>query len=238
MVAITLSDALDKAWDLTKRHGLLLVVVYLIIQIISQSLSRMFMPTVDTEAVLEAIQNGDIVEFGKLVNTNPLATIVLSIVGMSLGLGFINLVLCFAKETITSISIDAWKMPIKVYVKYIVVGWIVGILSALGFIFCIIPGIYVYVRLMFAQTRVIDHPEEGVKEVLAASWKMTEGNVLNLIWLGIVCVFILILGFCLCCVGALPAAVLISFVSVVAYLILSGWYNHPVEESNEQILEA
>jgi len=240
MVKITLSDAIDKAWELTKRHGLLLVVIYFLINLITQSLSRMFTPPIDADLLQEALQDGDIKAIFDMVNTNPTATIVISILGMVLSLGFVNLLLCFAKETISSVTIDAWKLPAMTYVKYIVVGWIVNILSVIGLIFCIIPGIYIYVRLQFAQLRIIEHPEVGIMESLSESWNMTTGNVLNLIWLAIACFFIIIVGLCCCCVGILPAAVLCSFVDVVAYLILSGWYNRPKEETVnfEQTLEA
>ncbi len=63
---------------------------------------------------------------------------------------------------------------------YIAVNLVVLVLTLLGCLLFVLPGVYVYQRLRFAKLYVIDHGM-GVVHALEASWKATEGQILELL---------------------------------------------------------
>lgn len=229
MVYFSVSDVLERSWELTKKYGIILVVVYLVLYLIQYFVGNLFTPAIDVEALQSAIEDQDFKTIMSMYYSNPTGMIVSTILSAIVMLGFTNCLLQLSKGTATEVSFDQWKLDLGVYVKYVVIEIIVKIITSIGYVFCIIPGIYLQARLGFASIRVIDHPEEDIMGCIKTSWNMTSGNVMNLILLVLACVAIMIVGFICCCIGAIPAAVICGFAEVVAYLILSGWYNKQEE---------
>lgn len=229
MVYFSVSDVLERSWELTKKYGIILVVVYLVLYLIQYFVGNLFTPAIDVEALQNAIEDQDFKTIMSMYYSNPTGMIVSTILSAIVMLGFTNCLLQLSKGTATEVSFDQWKLDLGVYVKYVVIEIIVKIITSIGYVFCIIPGIYLQARLQFASIRVIDHPEEDIMGCIKTSWNMTSGNVMNLILLVLACVAIMIVGFICCCIGAIPAAVICGFAEVVAYLILSGWYNKQEE---------
>ena len=202
-----------------------MIVVYFVLELIQYVIGQMFAPPIDQNALSAAISEQDWKTIMEMYYSNPTGTILGFIIGAIITLGFINCVLQMAKGKADSVSFDFWKQDVMVYVNYVVVSIIVKILTYLGVLLCIIPGLYIDARLQFATIRAIDHPEEGIMGCLSYSWKMTEGNALKIMGLLIVQIFILAIGLAMCCIGLLPAAVIVAFSDVVAYLILSNYFN-------------
>ena len=97
-----------------------------------------------------------------------------------------------------------------------------GIILAVGFMFCIIPGIFLAVRLMFIPLMAAHKPELSVSEVFSRSWKMTDGHFWELLLLGILAGFICVVGLLCCCIGIFPAVIIIYFMYAEAYRRLLG----------------
>jgi len=229
----SVSDVIDRAWDLTKEYGFVLVIVYIVIKVIGELLGSSMSPEVDPQAIIDAMNNTDFETFKQIYFSNPLGTIVMMLFDAVMMLGFVNCMLLLAKGVIESVSLEAWKQPAKVYLNYVVLEIIVKIIAGVGYCLCILPGLYLDARLQFAPLRALDHPEEGIMDCLSASWNMTSDNVMNLIWLLLVEFFIIIVGLIICCVGVIPAAVICHFAEVEAYLVLSGFYDKEPEQSSE-----
>ena len=104
-----------------------------------------------------------------------------------------------------------------------------GVVTGFATIFCILPGIFVGVRLMFAPMIAARHPEQSFGNALSHSWQMTKGNFWNLVVLFIVVCLINVLGLLCCCVGVYVTSVISYFVYAVAYKILS-----PEEDGGEE----
>lgn len=225
MVYFSISEVIDKAWELTKKFGLVLIVVYFVLELIQYVIGQLFTPAIDQNALSAAISEQDWKTIMEMYYSNPTGTILGSIIGAIITLGFMNCVLQMAKGKADSVSFDFWKQDVMVYVNYVVVSIIVKILTYLGLLLCIVPGIYISARFDFAEICAIDHPEKGIMGCLSYSWKMTEGNAMNIMGLIIVQLFILAIGIAMCCIGILPAAVIVAFADVVAYLILSNYFN-------------
>lgn len=230
MIYFSVSDVLERSWELTKRYGIVLVIVYFVLYLIQYFVGNLFTPAIDVDALQSALENQDFNAIMKLYYSNPTGMIVSTILSAVIMLGFINCLLQLAKGTSNEVAIDHWKLDINVYVKYVVIAIVVKVLTTIGYCCCIIPGLYIDARLKFASVRAIDSPEDDIMGCIKASWNMTSGNVMNLIILVLAEIAIVIIGILVCCVGYLPAAVIVSFADVVAYLVLSGYYNKKVEE--------
>lgn len=230
MIYFSVSDVLERSWELTKRYGIVLVIVYFVLYLIQYFVGNLFTPAIDVDALQSALENQDFNAIMKLYYSNPTGMIVSTILSAVIMLGFINCLLQLAKGTANEVAIDHWKLDINVYVKYVVIAIVVKVLTTIGYCCCIIPGLYIDARLKFAAVRAIDSPEDDIMGCIKASWNMTSGNVMNLIFLVLAEIAIVIIGILVCCVGYLPAVVIVSFADVVAYLVLSGYYNKKVEE--------
>lgn len=226
MRKFSVSDVIDRGWNLMVQHGIVLIVIFVVIELIEQALSHAFSPAVDPDAIMEAVQSQDFQGLMEAYKVNPTATILIYILELVMMLGLIKLCIGFAKGSTASVSFDAWKQPFKVYVNYIGVSILYRIIVGIGLICCIIPGIYLAARLEFAEYRAIDHPEEGIMGNLGGSWNMTRGNVGNMILLVIASFFICMVGLLICCIGVFPAVILCYFAEITAYLILDGYFEH------------
>lgn len=96
----------------------------------------------------------------------------------------------------------------------------------------LIPVMYFCIRFGYAFYAVFD----GYKslDALKYSWKITSGNVLVLILLGIVSSFIITIGFFVCCVGVIPASAFVYLLSIASYRMMAPKEGTPeIVESQE-----
>lgn len=105
--------------------------------------------------------------------------------------------------------------------------WIVYlVIVTIGSFLCILPGIFLAVRLMFAPMIAINHPELTFSEAFTRSWQMTKGHFWQMIGLYLLVILINILGLICCCVGYLLTMVITYMMYGYAYKLL-----YPVEEN-------
>ena len=95
-----------------------------------------------------------------------------------------------------------------VWVRGLKPSLITGFVVLAGFLFFIIPGIYLALRLQFFQAFIIEE-NAGIIESLHKSWEITKGQVLPLFILALVMIGILILGCILFGIGIFVAVPLI-----------------------------
>ena len=119
---------------------------------------------------------------------------------------------------------------------FIITDIIFGILIFIGTICCIIPGIFLVVRFIFAPIIAALHPERSLKECFAQSWQITKGNFWNLFLLGIIAIFLNILGLMCCCVGVLVTSIITYFMLILAYRTLSGEAEEKTEDFTSENL--
>ena len=114
----------------------------------------------------------------------------------------------------------------------IIAGLIVGIISTIGFLLCIIPGLIATIMLMFTIVALIDRnlrPVDAVK----TSFEISKANFGNVFLAWLVMVVIFVVGALLCGVGLLVAGPVGTLILVYAYRKLSGGQ---VAELNPQAL--
>ena len=117
------------------------------------------------------------------------------------------------------------------YLYYLGVNIVYSLIVTIGCLFCVLPGIFLAVRLMFAPMIAINHPELTFSEAFTRSWQMTKGHFWKLIGLYLLVILLNILGIICCCVGYLLTIVITYMMYGYAYKLL-----YPVEP--EPVVEA
>ena len=104
---------------------------------------------------------------------------------------------------------------------YILGSIIIGVAFLVGFICFIIPGFYIATRLQFFTYVLLEQEEHDCMKALSTSWAMTEGHVLDLFSLGLLSVFVFIVGVIAFLIGILVAIPVAITMLALAYRILS-----------------
>ena len=111
---------------------------------------------------------------------------------------------------------DLFEVEGTRWVSFAFLAVIKGVFIFLGVLCFIVPGIYLAVRWMFAELYVI---EKGMKpmEALKASSALTEGVRGKLFLFSLVSGLLILLGLVFFIIGAVVAAIVISFAGVKVY---------------------
>ena len=119
--------------------------------------------------------------------------------------------------------------------KIIAIGILSAVISLVGFILLIIPGIYFMTRLAFANLSYVDR-QAGVRQSLRYSWYLVRKEVFWTVLLTlIVCLVISVAGIALLWVGFLVAYPISMLLITKLYRTLT--LNHPPQEVVLQPLE-
>lgn len=230
-ISLDINGAISTGWEYAKKYGLLIAVIYLAVGMLSSGLQNMLGGSLDPSLIEEmnrAIQRGDSNAFLKVAEAynagigSSIGLILSSIIQLIVTVALYNLAIGLMTGRYQSVEFGAFQMPVSVYVKVVVVEFLVGIIDCIALFCCVVPFFIVAPRLVFAGLYAIEHPEAGIIDAIKASWNMTSGNLVGLLLLGLAMVGISILGFMCCCVGIYFADVISLFALVAAYYQLKG----------------
>ena len=236
----TIGGVIDEAWALTKKH----FPVFLLLTILSRIIAGIFqyayygpylelaLSNLDTTITEEEWMNM-MVANGEIWNW----VCKLSLAGI-----FVFLVNNYLKvvggrmlhAAVYNERVDMtaeFKNARHTYLYYLGVNIVFSLIVTIGCLFCILPGIFLAVRLMFAPMIAINHPELTFSEAFTRSWQMTKGHFWKLIGLYLIVILLNILGIICCCVGYLLTIVITYMMYGYAYKLL-----YPVEP--EPVVEA
>lgn len=227
--SLEIGNALNAAWEYAKKYGLLIAVIYLLMDLLTGGLDQISGPSVNQEAYQalgEAIGRQDWESAGSIaqsLNTGfPVSGIIGAILKLIVSVGLYNLALGLMAGRFSEVTFDAFKLPFATYLKVFVVNLITGIIIFVSVLCCIIPVFFVAPRIIFAPVYQVEHPEAGIFESISASWSMSSGNTFSLLGLGFIIVGIAIVGFCCCCIGVYFAEAIELFALTAAYYQLKG----------------
>lgn len=227
--SLEIGNALNAAWEYAKKYGLLIAVIYLLMDLLTGGLDQISGPSVNQEAYQalgEAIGRQDWESAGSIaqsLNTGfPVSGIIGAILKLIVSVGLYNLALGLMAGRFSEVTFDAFKLPFATYLKVFVVNLITGIIFFVSVLCCIIPVFFVAPRIIFAPVYQVEHPEAGIFESISASWSMSSGNTFSLLGLGFIIVGIAIVGFCCCCIGVYFAEAIELFALTAAYYQLKG----------------
>lgn len=227
--SLEIGNALNAAWEYAKKYGLLIAVIYLLMDLLTGGLDQISGPSVNQEAYQalgEAIGRQDWESAGSIaqsLNTGfPVSGIIGAILKLIVSVGLYNLALGLMAGRFSEVTFDAFKLPFATYLKVFVVNLITGIIIFVSTLCCIIPVFFVAPRIIFAPVYQVEHPEAGIFESISASWNMSSGNTFSLLGLGFIIVGIAFVGFCCCCIGVYFAEAIELFALTAAYYQLKG----------------
>lgn len=104
---------------------------------------------------------------------------------------------------------------------YIVASVVVAILTGIGYVLCVIPGLFAAVALQFTPYRVIDRAEQP-GDAIRGSWELVKPQFWPLVGLIIVAGLINFVGALLCGIGLLVTGPLTAIAFAHAYRTASG----------------
>jgi len=220
-IELNVSEVTGRAWELAKKHGIIVAVIILVAGMLTGSIQSLGFPW---ESYFEAIADNDsdkILAIAESTGGFSFLQILSSIITIVITAGIMNTILRLTNGSLKSFDIDGFKMPVMNYVLYVAAQILVSIIIVIGCFLCIIPGIYLAVRLQFVGTHLLVHPEDGFNGAFEKSWNMTKGNFWNLFLLGVLAVLICIGGLMCCCIGVYFAEAMVYFMLAVAYFMLA-----------------
>ncbi len=121
----------------------------------------------------------------------------------------------------------------QLFVKYIVLSILIGLVTFVGFILLIVPGIYLTLALSVATYILVDRNVKCI-EAFTESMKLTEGHLWHILGLMIAILFLNVLGVLLVGLGLLVTIPMSILSMAHLYLILSGDEQLVEEESVEE----
>ena len=145
----------------------------------------------------------------------------------TLGILF-TLVSCYISASVIRISInfmqghlvnynDFFQIDIMQFFNYLAALILCSVSILLGFLFFVIPGIYLMTRFIFVQYFVIDK-NISFDAAIKRSWKITKGNEINLLAFLFAMVIIFVLGFLAFVIGVVVAMPITQLSTAKLYL--------------------
>jgi uncharacterized membrane protein len=190
-------EAINIGFKLAKKNIIFFIGIFVIVVVIS--------------SISSAIQIG--LAFEKQPMLYILLNVLAFIVNAIIGIGLIKISLEFIDNRKPKFSDLFYTQPL---VNFILAGLIRGVITFIGFILFIIPGIIFSIRLQYVTYLIVDknlHPVEAIKK----SWKMTKGNTWNLFFFGILLFLVNVLGAILLLVGLFVTVPLTMLATTFVY---------------------
>jgi uncharacterized membrane protein len=107
------------------------------------------------------------------------------------------------------------------FLSVLVTHFIVSIAVGIGLVLLIVPGVVLALGLCMAVPLIVDR-NVGPIDALTESWKVTEGNRINLFIFWLIAMALGIAGVCACGIGILLVAPLLWVAFFYVYLRLTG----------------
>lgn len=234
MNTFSVGEVISKAFDFAKKN-LVYIAVLLVISLVPQITQTIGnengISQTEITQLQDSFKSGDmswvLLQYGNMISKSmtPLAALlgfILWLVQAGLKAGTYNSMIRVVKGEDDTFNIDAYKMPMNVYINYILTTLLVAIITAIGTIFCIIPGIYLAIKLMYAPMAILNDNELSVTDAIKASWNTTKNNFWSLILLYLANFGITIVGLLCCCIGVLFTNVIVQASLVIAFVTITG----------------
>jgi type IV secretory pathway VirB3-like protein len=202
-MSLSIDDALREGFGRTiARPGLLLIAAFLVFgflnAVVSQSLSQATFDELATSVGPElAQQTGDPNPFAGAGGENPFAVTMSAGLagGLALLLGFVAEALrivsirVFASESPDSIPSSVTRRPVAATINGVVAGILVGIATAVGLVFLIVPGLFIALSFFFVRQEVAVEDKNFI-DAMSDSWTLTKGDRWELLGLALILIVV------------------------------------------------
>jgi uncharacterized membrane protein len=132
--------------------------------------------------------------------------------------GYVRFMLNIARGNAYSIS-DIFSET-KLFGRMLVARFLVGLVVGVGMMLCFVPGIVLALGLSQTNYLVVDKGMEPI-EAMKESWRLTEGQRVNLLLYGFIGFGIALVGLLACCVGLFVATPVLAIGSAYLHLRLT-----------------
>ncbi len=225
---MTLENVYKDAWEIGKKNCGFLIAFGLVLSICSSLTSR---PNdQNSEKIMKKVAEGDmqfaeaLQELAKYLSFLDITLIIISVL-LTI---YVTIALYrYVKKIVDDEDVDFKELinsSAKVYGMFFVKNLLLYLAVGLGLMLCVLPGIYLAVRLTFVSYIAANEPELSVSETFSKSMNLTKGRFWQLLGYGIVACIIVLAGLLLCCVGVL-------FTEPLAYVFMGVVYKELVQEN-------
>ncbi len=152
---------------------------------------------------------------------NAIILILALIIGMVWQIGFIKSFLKICDNIEVGILNIFTEFRLPLFLKYIAVSILVSIISLIGFVFLVIPGVILYTRLSLSTMYMLDK-NSSIKTAMKESWEMTRGSFWKLFLFGFTLCLINLVGFILFGIGLIVSIPVSLFSLIFIYRKLMG----------------
>jgi len=111
------------------------------------------------------------------------------------------------------------SLPTGRVIHAALVHFLLALVKALAFLCCVVPGVYIYIKLYFVPLAMLE--SDGALSAIRRSWRLTSGSFWQLLAIIFINGTIQILAFP-SIIGAIPATGYANTVRAAAYRRLSG----------------
>ena len=227
---LDIGNLINQAWELTKKH----FPMFLLLLILGQAIGSLPSYSYYSENIMAIINDGvPMTEeewIQHYISTSGILSIILLYVVAVFGGFYVTLVtyrILFDAIENKKLDLTAQlKESFKYFFFFAGVHFVYSLSMALGLLCCILPGIYLGIRWIFAPFIAANYQDIPFSEAFSRSWQMTKGHFWELFLLGIVVIGINIVGLACCCIGVLGTAVISNMMYGLAYKTLSQEKNH------------
>ena len=205
---MTLNNVLKDAWEIGKKNcGFLIAFGF--VSSICGSLTSISNDQDSFNKVLKKIAEGELQgtrALQELAEHYPISPvdIICLIICILLSIYIYIALYRYVKKIVDEEDVNLKELlysSVKVYGMYFVKYLLASLAIGLGLMLCVLPGIYLAVRLVFVEYIAAIEPELSVSETFSKSMNLTKDRFWQLFGYGIVALFIILSGFLLCCVG-------------------------------------
>lgn len=243
-VELHLGQILDRAWNSTNKNWgpmlLLAVVGYMVSQLPSKALMNPVTPSMTKymaegrmDKVIEAM-------YGPFDGTMIVKLCISLLLCVILNIFIVKVQWRLVWEGIHRRKYDATgllKQSLKELPMFLAVSIVNNVVLVFSYLLLLVPGLILNVRLLLVPVIAANNPEMGISEVLGRSWDLTRGHWWTLLGYGIVAAGIVLVGFCCCCIGVIPAGIFCAFFLGETYKALCGG-NDQSEETSQVDVES
>lgn len=241
---LRLDEIINRCWELTTKYWLYLIGI----EILNSMVSNLIIPSPSQQQLTNILQS--YTKHGDLAAAIQSAAAVSALqMGLSFGIGILiaSLIAYFLEmvnqkilwkgvnEGTGKVNLtELLKSSLNVqFFTFLLISLLASVLTGVATLFCILPGIFVGVRLVFVPIIAANHPELTISEVFSRSWSLTRGHFWTLLGYALVAFGINLIGFCCCCVGMLFTAVITEFMLAECYRRLCD-EDYPTPEEGDK----
>jgi len=164
-------------------------------------------------------------------NTFPTLGILFTLVSCYISASVIRISINFMQGHLVNYN-DFFQIDIMQFFNYLAALILCSVSILLGFLFFVIPGIYLMTRFIFVQYFVIDK-KISFDAAIKRSWKITKGNEINLLAFLFAMVIIFVSGFLAFVIGVVVAIPITQLSTAKLYLTFLNDEN--ISDSKEDL---